>query len=177
LRSDPGDRFDLVLTTPPFGKKANVMVVAMNVSREVINDLWPVYAAGEASTDTRALVEAFLRQDPEFAELLERRVEERLLRQDMPRLPPDCEARALRRTKRLLHGWDWLLFLAMIFSGFAFGRIVSDTSWDVPPVYFIVVASIAGAFWVAFFMRLVWVRKSVYRGKGEGDSQRPARQA
>ena len=146
----------------------------MNVTREVINDLWPVYAAGEASADTRALVEAFLRQDPEFAGLLQGRGEEGLLRHDMPRLPPDREAQALRRTKRLLHGWDWLLFMAMLFSGFAFGRIVSDTSWDVSPVNFIVVATIAGAFWVAFFTRLVWVRKSVYRGKAEGDHQRPA---
>jgi hypothetical protein len=63
----------------------------------------------------------------------------------MPRLPLDREAQALRRTKRLLHGWDWLLFMAMIFSGFAFGRIVSDTSRDVSPVNFIVVATIADA--------------------------------
>jgi hypothetical protein len=149
----------------------------MNVTREVISDLWPVYAAGESSADTRALVEAFLRKDPEYAELLQGRDEEGLLRHDVPRLPPDREAQALRRTKRLLHGWDWLLFMAMLFSGFAFGRIVSDTSWDVSPVNFIVVASIAGAFWVAFFTRLVWVRKSVYLGKGEGDSRRSARQA
>jgi methylase of polypeptide subunit release factors len=27
LRSDPNDRFDLVLTNPPFGKKSSVMVV------------------------------------------------------------------------------------------------------------------------------------------------------
>jgi type I restriction enzyme M protein len=27
LRSDPSDRFDLVLTNPPFGKKLSVMVV------------------------------------------------------------------------------------------------------------------------------------------------------
>ena len=135
----------------------------MNVTREVISDLWPVYAAGEASADTRTLVEAFLRQDPEFAGLLQGRGEEGLLRHDVPRLPPDREAQALRRTKRLLHGWDWLLFMAMLFSGFAFGRIVSDTSWDVSPVNFIVVATIAGAFWIAFFTRLVWVRKSVFR--------------
>ena len=138
----------------------------MNVTREVINDLWTVYVAGEASTDTRALVEAFLRQDPELARLLQGRGEEALLRQDPPRLSPDREAQALRRTKRLLHGWDWLLFMAMLFSGFAFGRIVADTSWDVSPVNFIVMATIAGVFWIAFFTRLVWVRKNVYRGKG-----------
>jgi hypothetical protein len=137
----------------------------MNVTREVIHDLWPVYAAGDASADSRALVDEFLRQDPELAMLLQGRGEETLLRQAMPELPPDPEARALRRTKRLLHGWDWLLFMAIMFSCFAFGRIVSDTSWDVSPVNFIAVATIAGTFWIAFLARLVWVRKSVYQGK------------
>jgi hypothetical protein len=136
----------------------------VNVTREVINDLWPLYAAGEASADTRALVEEFLRQDAEFAGLLRGRGEEGMLRREVPAPPPpDREARALTRTKRLLHGLDWLMFLAILFSCFAFGRIVADTSWDVSPRNFIVVASIAGAFWVAFFVRLVWVRKRVYR--------------
>jgi hypothetical protein len=36
-------------------------------------------------------------------------------------------------------------------------------------VTFIVMAAIAGAFWVAFFTRLVWVRKSVYRSRRDGD--------
>jgi len=148
----------------------------MNVTREVINDLWPVYAAGEASADTRSLVEAYLRQDPEFAGLLKGCGEEGLLRHDMPKLSPDREAQALRRTKRLLHGKDWLLSMALIFSGLAFGRIVSDTSWDVSPVIFIIMATIAGAFWVAFLTRLVWVQKSVYRGQEGGAGQkRPGR--
>ena len=144
----------------------------MNVTREVINDLWPVYAAGEARPDTRALVEAFLQQDPEFARLLQGRGEEALLRQNPPAPSPDREAQALRRTKRLLHGWDWLLFLAMLFTCFAFGRIVADTWWDVSPVNFIVVATIAGAFWIAFFTRLVWVRKNVYRSTGQSPARR-----
>ena len=46
----------------------------MNVTRDVITDLWPVYASGEASPDTRALVEAFLQGDPEFARLIQGRV-------------------------------------------------------------------------------------------------------
>lgn len=135
----------------------------MNVTRQVIADLWPVYAAGEASADTCALVEAFFQQDPECAKLLQDQGAERMLQHAPPPLPPDQEAKALRRTKRLLHGWDWTLFLAMLFSGFAFGRIVSDTSWDVSPVNFIIMASIATAFWVAFFVRVVWVRRRVYR--------------
>lgn len=137
----------------------------MNVTREVIHDLWPVYEAGEASADTHVLVEEFLRQDPEFAELLRAPGPERLLESKVRKLPPDREAQALRKTKRLLHGKDWFLFFAILFSCFAFGRIVSDTSWDVSPVNFIVTATIAGIFWIAFFTRLVWVRKRVYAGQ------------
>ena len=40
----------------------------MNVTKEVIIDLLPVYLAGEASLATRVLVEEFLAQDPELAQ-------------------------------------------------------------------------------------------------------------
>src|SRR5258708_22942308 len=100
----------------------------MNVTREVINDLWPLYAAGEASADTRALVEVFLRQDPDFAGLLQRRGEEDLLRHDVPRLAPDREAQAFPKTKPLLHGWDSRLFMALLFSRFPFCPTPPDAS-------------------------------------------------
>ena len=38
----------------------------MNVEREVIIDLLPAYFSGEASAATRALVEEYFRQDPDF---------------------------------------------------------------------------------------------------------------
>jgi hypothetical protein len=134
----------------------------MNITRDVINDLWPLYSAGEASADTRTLVDEFLEQDPQFAELVRERDDDRLLRVAFRGPGPDREAQALRKTKRLLHGWDWLLFLAIMFSCFAFGRIVADTSFDVSPVNFIVTASIAGVFWIAFFTRLILLRKRIY---------------
>jgi hypothetical protein len=134
----------------------------MNVTREVINDLWPVYAAGEASTDTCALVEEFLRQDPEFAGLLQGCGDTGLLRHVIPTLPPDREVQALRRTKRLLHGWPFLG--AIIFSCYTCVRIVLDALWNVSPVDSIVTASFAVAVWIAFFTRFVWVRKSLFQG-------------
>jgi hypothetical protein len=135
----------------------------VNVTREVITDLWPVYASGDASADTRALVESFVKQDPEFARLLQEGDKESSLRCVTTPLPADHEARALRRTKRVLHGRDWTLFFAILFSCFAFGRIVSDTSWDVSPKNFIITASIAGVFWITFLVRTVWMRRKVYR--------------
>ena len=39
----------------------------MKITRDVVSDLWPLYSSGEASADTRVLVDEFLRDDPEFA--------------------------------------------------------------------------------------------------------------
>lgn len=41
----------------------------MKITRNVILDLLPIYVAGEASADTRALMESYLASDPEAAEL------------------------------------------------------------------------------------------------------------
>ena len=49
----------------------------------------------------------------------------------------------------------------MLFSALAFGRIVSDTSWSVSPRNFIVMASIAGVFWIAFFVSLIRMRARI----------------
>jgi hypothetical protein len=119
--------------------------------------------AGEASTDTRALVEEFLNNDTELARTLQDEGVERLVAASVPALSPYAEARALGRTKRVLHRFDWLLFMAMLFSGFAFGRIVSDTSWDVSPRNFVIMAAIAACFWIAFFGRTVCVMRRIYR--------------
>ena len=72
----------------------------MNVTRDVIKDLLTVYLAGDASADTRALVEEHLRADPELA----RQVEE-ARRADLPEVAapaPSVETQALRRTRRQL---------------------------------------------------------------------------
>ena len=107
---------------------------AMEVTREVIKDLWPSYMAGTVSPATRALVEKYLAEDAELARVLSE---------------PEHTEEA--------RGWPryrWLLLLAMLFSCFAFGRIVSDTSWDVSPAGFAVTALIAGALWIAFLVSL-----------------------
>src|SRR6187401_1388506 len=112
----------------------------MNITRSVILDLWPLHVAGEASADTKTLIEEFLRDVQEFAELLRR---EPLANVEVPVVPPDVEMRAFARARRRLGGYRSLLFLAMFFSCSAFGRIISDTSFDVSPRPFIAVASLA----------------------------------
>jgi hypothetical protein len=129
-----------------------------NVTRDVIHDLWPLYVSGDVSADTRALVDEFLAQDPELARDL-RSGGGGLLGESLPAEPPPGHGlKTLRLVKRRLWGYPVFLQLAMIFSVMAFGRIVADTSWDVSPLNFIVTASIAAFFWIAFCV-------SLYRGR------------
>ena len=127
----------------------------LEVTQPIISDLWPIYASGEASAETRALVESFLAADPVFAQSLNESSRLALGTATGPELSPDHELQTLTKVKRRLRGHPWMLQLAMVFSMLAFGRIVSDTSWDVSPRNFIILASIAGVFWSAFIVTLI----------------------
>jgi len=121
------------------------------VTRDVVSDLWPLYASGEASADTRALVDAFLAADPAFAATLRASTDTTITAAAGPALPPGHDLLALDLTRRRLWGPGWLLRFALMFSCFAFGRLVSDTSFDVSPRKFVITAAIAVCFWTAFF--------------------------
>ena len=111
----------------------------------------------------------FLRDNPDFARHLR---EEPRLSSRPSTLAPDHELQTLARIRRRLGGYRALLLFAMIFSCMAFGRIVSDTSWDVSPRNFIVVASLALLFWIAWCVSLWRMRARILiapglpRGKG-----------
>jgi anti-sigma factor RsiW len=126
----------------------------MTITRDVVTDLWPVYEAGEASRDTRAVVEEFLAGDPELARALRAKP---ALEPPGVVVPPDAEASSLRRTRDLVHGHSWLRGLrlaALVFTIFSVGRIISDTSWDVSPRVFIVDATLAIVCWVSYGLLL-----------------------
>jgi hypothetical protein len=133
----------------------------MKITRDVVTDLWPLYLSGEASADTRALVEAFLAEDAEFARRLKENGSRSLLSCPLPALPLDHEARTFTNVRRRLRGHPWLLQFAILWSCFAFGRIISDTSWDVSPRNFIITATIAAIFWIAYFVSLWRLRRKV----------------
>ena len=126
----------------------------MNITRDVVVDLWPLYESGEASGDTRAVVEEFLRGDPEFARRLREDPSAKLLAAAPVAREPDHETRTLAAARKRLVKKDWPLFFAMLFSMMAFGRIVSDTSFDVSPRRFIATAAVALVFWIWFFVNL-----------------------
>jgi hypothetical protein len=88
----------------------------MNVTREVILDLLPVYLSGEASPATRSLIEEYMKQDPELAQRIRLQSSDNLTKTLPSALPPDLELRSFRRTRRLL-GWQkWLFGFAIFFT-------------------------------------------------------------
>jgi anti-sigma factor RsiW len=125
----------------------------MNITRDVMKDLVTVYLAGEASADTRALVDDWLRADPELAAQVERA---RGLKLPAVALPaPTVEKRAFDRTRRRLRGRGVVLGAAIYFStlpltvtfgsdGFH-GLLLEDWSARIPAL------AVAAVLWVVYW--------------------------
>lgn len=101
----------------------------MNITKDIISDLFPLYAADECSPDTKLLVEEFLQRNPhEAAEL------RRVLNTGIPGTPlPSArldEVSALREARRRLRQRSWLLAVAIFFSLAPFSFFFSgDKTW------------------------------------------------
>jgi hypothetical protein len=135
----------------------------MNVTREVVTDLLPVYFSGDASRDTKALVEDYFRQDPDF-ERIARSAATPLETLQAPApiaAGPEKEKRDLEsirwglRRRQLLFAGSLLLTLLPLSYYFTFthGHLVSltvrDPHWDAAFGW-----SLAMLFWFIYFARL-----------------------
>jgi hypothetical protein len=135
----------------------------MNVTREVVTDLLPIYLSGEASGDTKVLVEDYFRQYPEF-ERMARNVATPLetLRSAAPvatsaeREKRDLESVlwGLRRSKWLF-GVSLFLTLVPLSLDFSGGHFVSlmlrDAPWHAAFDW-----SLAAVLWFVYFARMRW---------------------
>jgi hypothetical protein len=132
----------------------------MNVTRKVVTDLLPIYFSGEASVDTKVLVEDYFRQDPDF-ERIARGAATPLetLRAATPitagseREKHDLESVRWRlQWRRVLFGLSLFLTL-MPLSFYSHGHIVSpmvrDTPWEAALYW-----TLAALFWFLYFARL-----------------------
>src|SRR5271169_6933098 len=109
----------------------------MNVTREVILDLLPVYLAGEASPATRALVEEYMKQDTELAQKIRQQWSENFAKVAPSALPPELELRSLRRTRSLL-GWQrWLFGFGITFSALSLSNETSCADGHVKEFHFL----------------------------------------
>jgi hypothetical protein len=133
----------------------------MNVTREVVTDLLPIYFAGEASGDTTVLVEDYFRQDPDF-ERIARHAATPLetLRAARPIAPSaEREKRDLEsvlwgmRRRTWLFGVSLFLTLSPLSFDFTHGlsRMVRDIPWHAAFDW-----SLAAVLWFLYFARLRW---------------------
>ena len=137
----------------------------MNVTRDVILDLLPLYLANEASADTRALIERYLEQDPELTRLVKEKPDELPFQRTPLPLPEGNELKTLERTKTMLKAQSALLAVALFFSllplaGYQSGQhrwaMLSDF-----PAGAIVSAVLGVATWVIYFAVKRRLRASV----------------
>jgi hypothetical protein len=126
-----------------------------SVTKDVVSDLLPVYLAGEASNDTKALVEEFLVRDPELRDQVAAHRTIPLPPVSRPEWLESLEMEALDRTRLLLSRKGWLLAFSLLFSLIPMsfevkgGKIVYLLARDAPAaaIAWLVVALVG---WVAY---------------------------
>lgn len=125
----------------------------MNVTKDIINDLIPLYVANECSADTRALVEDYLQQNPRQAEEL-RRIMNTPVSGALPPAKGLDEARAFREARRRLRHRSWLMAAAIFFSlaPFSFFSTEERTWWLLRDATgsALVYAAIGVVFWIIY---------------------------
>jgi len=125
------------------------------ITRDVITDLLPAYLSGEATADTRSLIENYLKSDPEFAAQVKQQSKTIFRATPAPQPGRDRELEALRKTKRLLRrrGWfmGWAIFFTCFSISFHFGPDGFDWTMLEMPAVGILCAVLSLGFWIAYF--------------------------
>jgi len=128
----------------------------MKLEREIIVDLLPAYFSGEASAATRALVEEYFREHPEF-ELSARNAGSTLERLQVPALPsdPEKEKLALERARLVIETRSTFLWLAIFFTlMLLFFRVQNHQiiwiMWQ-DPFRGVVFSAVAAFLWLMYF--------------------------
>jgi len=133
----------------------------MKITREVVTDLLPVYFSGEASSDTKSLVEGYFSENPDF-ERMARRAGMPLdtLRTAKPVVASsEKEKRDLESVRSGIDRRKWLFGLSLFLTlsplwfyltrGHLAALIVGDNLWKAAFDW-----SMAAVFWFLYFARL-----------------------
>jgi hypothetical protein len=125
----------------------------MNMTKNIINDLIPLYVANECSADTRALIEEYLQGHPEQAVELRR-----IINTPIPGAVPPArgleEVRAFREARRRLRRRSSLMALAIFFSiaPFSFFSTEERTWWLLrdAPGWAVGYGGLAAVMWILY---------------------------
>jgi hypothetical protein len=132
------------------------------ITRDVVTDLWPIYESGEASADTRAVVEEFLAGDPQFAATLRSRP----VLEGPVNLTPDLEVTALKRTRDLVKGNAWLRGLrlvALALTALAIAHLLRNGEWNEAIRMFVIELGGAAVAWTTYAVLLGRYRQRALR--------------
>lgn len=131
----------------------------MKITENIIKDLLSLYYTDEASADTRSLVEAYLKEHPEFARQMEIEKEQAFPEISLPvNLTPEDEMKTLHKTQKLLRLRTLLMALAIFcsFVPFSFGKLSGDAPgvhwlWQGYPEGAVIAGLIALLGWIGYF--------------------------
>ena len=127
----------------------------MDVTRNVIADLLPLYVAGEASADTRALVERFYEENPELARQMS------ASEASTPRfdttfdIAQEAEMRTIHRTRTLVKRRSMLLAFGILFTLLPLS-VSFDTNgvrwmWRGAPAVAVIMGAVGLLSWAGYF--------------------------
>jgi len=125
----------------------------MNMTKDIIADLFPLYLEKECSADTRALVEDYLQRNPQDARELHR-----IASSSLPGAAPLAkdldETRSLREARRVMRRRSWVLGFAIFFSLAPFSVLHTEerTYWLLreAPGTALIYGALALACWIAW---------------------------
>ncbi|MBP7589679.1 MAG: zf-HC2 domain-containing protein [Thermoanaerobaculia bacterium] len=128
----------------------------MKLDPAVIQDLLPLYLAGEASPASRKLVEEHLAADPELARLARAAADPEVARLASVLPPPSSGKAALDATRRLLRRRSWLMGCAIFTTALPFSLHGNEHGIQFfllrdAPATAAVSFAIAALLWVAFW--------------------------
>jgi len=128
----------------------------MNVTKNIITDLLPLYFSEECSDDTKLLVEEYLQKNPELKQQA-KNLSQNPFPDHIPQiLKKEDEMRSLVKTRRLLKWRSSVMALAIFFSiapfSFAYvqGKFYSMISES--PTSALIYGGIGICFWITYFV-------------------------
>ena len=128
----------------------------MKITKNIIDDLLPIYFSNDCSRDTKQLVEEFLKSNPDYAQQFKK------MSIDLPTdsLPYEAdqtaEMRSLKRIRRLLKWRSFMMGFAIFFSILPFSFAYVNGQMYVfmreAPVSAAIYGLIGIIFWIAYII-------------------------
>ena len=128
----------------------------MNITRDIITDLLPLYYSKDCSSDTKSLVDEYLRLNPGFATEALALMKNPLLGFAPKSFDESIEMKALKKTKWLLRLRTIFLVFAILFTldPFSFSYSEGTVTWLISraPMTALFYGIFAVIFWTAYIL-------------------------